>query len=962
MARDFDIDLDAWRRRRAGRANGSPPGARPAGAAGWLNRWTIGAALLVLLFALLNWGVTALTEWFWFGELGYQQVWLTAWGTQVVLFVLFFVLAFAILLVNWRLARAAATRGLAFTPEQEMLEQPWFGWLLATGALFFAWIFAQAGASNWMPVLRFFNRTPFDRLDPIFNRDVGFYVFELPFYRLAQAWTLNLLLLALLGTAGIYALAQWQSVREGDYVLLPHVRRHLALLLGLFFLLWAAGHWLDTFELNYSARGVAFGANYTDLRASLPALRLQIGLMALAAGLVFVNIWRQQLTWPAVALGLWFVVGLVVGGVYAGILQRYQVEPNELTLEGPYIQRNIEFTRAAYALDTIQERPFDRVTELTAEDLESSPEALRNVRLWDYRPLLQTYAQLQELRPYYEFSDVDIDRYVVDGELRQVMLSARELNKALLPSQSWVNTRLEFTHGFGLVMNPVDIVTREGRPDFWIRDLPPESLKPELPVSRPEIYFGELTRDHVFAASSLPEFDYPQGDENVYSSYAGTGGIPLSNPLVRLAFALRLGEPNLLLSNSITPTTRVLMHREIRDRVARIAPFLAYDRDPYLVLDTDSGRLVWIQDAYTASNRYPYATPVSLTEGESRADLNYMRNAVKVVIDAYDGTVRFYIAEEDEPLIQTYAGVFPGLFRPLSELSETLQAHLRYPEDLFRIQAQLYATYHMKDVRVFYNQEDKWEIPTELFGQEEQPVEPYYVILNLPGRDESQNRPAGNNAEFLLIQPYTPANKQNMISWLAARNDPAVRGEMVVYEFPKQQLVFGPRQVEARIDQDPTISQQLTLWNQAGSRVIRGNLLVIPLDTSVLYVEPLYLLAATGELPELKRVIVASGDRVVMRETLGAALLALVGEPVPAIADTPVATVPTAPLDQTVEQLILSANDHYTAAEQARIDGDWARYGQELGALQDDLQQLLELTGQAIPAPVAPTPAPTPTP
>lgn len=957
MARDFDIDLDAWRRRRAaGRANGGPPYARPTGAPGWLNRWTVGGALLLLLFALFNWGVTALTEWLWFGELGYQRVWLTAWGTQVVLFVAFFILALAVLLVNWRVARAAATRGLAFTPEQEMLEHSWFGWLLLLGAIFFAWIFGQAGASNWMAVLRFFNRTTFEVADPIFGRDVGFYVFELPIYRLVQGWAMSVLLLALLGAAGIYALAQWQSVREGDYVLLPHVRRHLALLLGLFLLLWAAGYWFDAFELNYSPRGVAFGASYTDLRASLLALRLQLGLMALAALLVLVNIWRRQLLWPVVALGLWFVVGLLVGRLYAGVLQRYQVEPNELTLETPYISHNIEFTRRAYGLDRIQVRSFDQITEVTVGDLEANTIALRNVRLWDYRPLLQTYAQLQELRPYYDFHDVDIDRYVVDGELRQVMLSGRELNKAQLLSRSWVNTRLEFTHGFGLVMNPVDEVTPEGRPDFWIRDLPPESLKSELPVNHPEIYFGELTTDPVFAPSGLPEFDYPQSEANAYSHYAGTGGIPLSNPFVRLAFALRLGDSNVLLSRSITPTTRVLMHREIRDRVARIAPFLLYDRDPYLVLDTERGRLVWIQDAYTTSSRYPYATPVSLTEGESRADLNYIRNAVKVVIDAYDGTVRFYIAEPDEPLIQAYDRSFPGLFRPLSELPETLQAHLRYPEDLFRIQAQLYATYHMQEVQVFYNQEDKWAIPTELFGNDEQPVEPYYVVLSLAGADET------SGAEFLLIQPYTPANKQNMIAWLAARSDPPNRGEMVVYQFPKQQLIFGPRQVEARIDQDPQISQQLTLWNQAGSRVIRGNLLVIPLDASVLYVEPLYLLAATGELPELKRVIVASGDRVVMRETLVEALAALTGEAPAAIVSQPGGSGAAAPTDQSIKQLIRSANDHYAVAEQARIDGDWARYGQELEALQSDLQQLLELTGQATPAPVAPTPTPTPTP
>ncbi|HYN87390.1 MAG TPA: UPF0182 family protein, partial [Ardenticatenaceae bacterium] len=949
-----DIDLDAWRERARRNREGPPrPPRPPAGA--WLNRWTAAAALLLLLFGLLNWGVTALTEWLWFGELGYQRVWVTAWSTQVGLFLLFFAVALVVLLANWRLARAAATRGLAFTPEQEMLEQRWFGWLLAGGALFFAWIFAGAGARAWMTILRYLHRTSFGVADPIFNRDVGFYVFELPVYQLAQGWTLNLLLFALLGAAGIYALAQWQSLREGDYAVLPHVRRHLAILFGLLFLLMAAGQWLDAFELNYSERGVAFGASYTDLRTTLLSLRIQMVLMVVTALLALANVWQRRVLLPAAALGLWMVTGVLIGGLYASVLQRYSVEPNELALEAPFIRNNIEFTRRAYGLDRIEERAFDQVTELAAADLEANPEALRNVRLWDYRPLLQTYGQLQELRTYYDFHDVDIDRYVVDGELRQVMLSARELNKDLLPSRNWVNTHLEFTHGFGVVMNPVDEVTREGRPNLWIKDLPPQSTQPELEVTRPEIYFGELTDDHVFAPSGLHEFDYPQGDENVYSQYAGTGGVPLDSALVRMAFALRLGEPNLLLSGYIDESARVLMHREIRDRVARLAPFLVYDRDPYLVLDPDTGRLVWIQDAYTVSDHYPYATPINLTAGESRASYNYIRNAAKVVVDAYDGSVGFYIADPDDPLIQTYSRVFPGLLQPLDALSAGLQAHLRYPEDLFRIQAQLYGTYHMRNEQVFYNKEDQWAIPVELVGGEEQQVEPYYVVLSLPDEDE---------AEFLLIQPYTPANRQNMIAWLAARNDPPHIGELVVYEFPKQELVFGPQQVEGRIDQDPEISQQLTLWGQVGSNVIRGNLLVIPIDNSVLYVEPLYLQAQSGQLPELRRIIVASGERVAMRPTLAEALAALVGEEPGTVATQPdeEGTEGTAaPTDMTVEGLILSANEHYIAAEEARVAGDWARYGQELELLERDLQALMELTGQAAAQPAVGAEA-TPTP
>jgi uncharacterized membrane protein (UPF0182 family) len=540
------------------------------------------------------------------------------------------------------------------------------------------------------------------------------------------------------------------------------------------------------------------------------------------------------------------------------------------------------------------------------------------------------------------------------------MLAARELNKDGLQNRTWVNEKLEFTHGYGIVMNPVDQVTQDGRPDFFVKDLPPVSTI-DLAIDRPEIYFGELIDDVVFVNSGLEEFDYPSGSDNAYSQYAGLGGVELNSFIRQLAFAIRFGETNLLLSEFITPETRVLLHRQIRERVQEITPFLTLDSDPYITVA--DGRLVWMLDAYTLSNDFPYSTPITKLFGNREHRFNYIRNSVKITIDAYDGTVIYYLIDDQDPIIMAYNQAFPGLFRPFSDMPESLQAHVRYPEDLFTVQTRQYLTYHMTDVQVFYNQEDLWQIAQELFENgEKQPIEPYYVVFNLPNEDES---------EYLLIEPYTPANRDNMVAWLAARNDPPHYGELVAYELPKQELVFGPLQVEARIDQNSEISAQLSLWDQRGSRVIRGNLLVLPMNSSFLYVEPIYLQANTSELPELTRIIVASGERLVMRETLEEALVALIeGAPIvdAIVVEPPVSepggetaeesgeevidpiidnATPVPPAsDATVDELIQSANAHFEAAETAQRNGDWATYGREIEALQQDLALLLELTGE----------------
>lgn len=920
----------------------------------WANRTSWIIAIIVIFLLSLNWIVTKYTDWLWFTELNYQNVWLKQWGLQIASFAIFFVIATAVLLVNWLVARRRAMNStLPFNPQ--FLKSSGIRWLIVLAVLFIAFGFAGSAAAQWESFLRYFYRTGFGVADPIFNQDISFYLFELPVLEFLREWTITLLVISLLGIIPIYAINSLPDIQQGQWQpqQSPTLRQHVALVGAIVLGLWAVGYWLDTYRLLFSGRGIVYGASYTDINASLWALWAQLVFMALTALVLLYNIFRLDLRPLLVTGGLWLLATLVVGGLYPGLLQRYAVVPNELERERPYIEHNIQFTRLAFGLDEIETRPFEPDENLTQQDLTQNETVLRNVRLWDYRPLQDTYRQLQALRPYYEFSDVDIDRYMIDGQQRQVMLAARELNQAGLPNQSWVNRNLEFTHGYGIVMNPVNQISEEGQPEFFIQDLPPQSTVP-IEITRPEIYYSFLRNEPVFVGSARQEFSYPSGEENVFSSYEGKGGVPLDSYLKRLAFAIRLAETNVLLSDDITNDTRVQFHRQIQERIQQITPFLELDPDPYIVVW--NGRLIWVQDAYTMSDDFPYATPLG------SPPFNYIRNAVKITVDAYDGTVNYYVTDPDDPIIRTYDQAFPGLFQAMEELPEGLQSHLRYPELLFRAQTQQYLVYHMTDVRVFYAKEDRWEIPQELYEGEQQPMEPYYVTLSLPGEED---------VEYLLIQPFTPIGKPNMIAWAAARSDVPYYGELVVYEMPKQELVFGPIQVETRIDQDPTISEQFTLWDQSGSRVIRGNLLVIPLNDSFLYVEPIYLRSETNALPELKRVIVATGSRIVMSETLDGALEALLlpdTEDVLVVEDDvepgdtveieveggeattaePTRTLPTGDLitDPEVARLITEANDHYEAAQTAQRNGDWSTYGEEIDALESLLQQLVELTAE----------------
>ncbi len=892
--------------------------------------WII-AGILFFLFVFLNRGITLYTDWLWFQSVGYQQIFTTELIAKIGVFVAM-ALVFALLFfINTYVARWQVKRNLIFFSDEVLVAQRIVTYAIWAAALLLAWLVGSTASVNWLMVLQYVRQVAFGLADPLFGQDIGFFIFTLPLFKFVQGWLVVVLFLSLFGAAAIYLLEQRNNLEEGRIVFLPHVQLHLSILGALIFAAFAWGHWLDAYELVYSSRGVVFGASYTDVAVVLPSLRILTGIAGVSALLLILNIFFRRNILPSTAIFIWLIGGFLLRGVAPGVVQRFIVEPNELNREMPYIEYNIDFTSRAYNLQNVDVKEFKDPQALQASALEDNGGTLDNVRLWDYRPLLQTFRQLQELRLYYTFLDVDFDRYTVnDGDYRQVAIAVRELDKAQLQSPTWINQKLQFTHGYGVVMNPVNEVTPEGLPEFWIQNLPPQTSV-GLNITRPEIYFGENTTDYVFVNTGEPEFDYPgQGDEAVYTAYAGTGGVKLNSYFKRLAFAFRMADSNIILSSDITNESAILMNRHIKARAQLIAPFLSYDDDPYIVVD-DEGKLFWVLDAYATTNLYPYSRRVGV-------QFNYIRNSVKVVIDPYNGSVIFYLFDPTDPLAQTYGRIFPDLFRSVDQMPASLKRHIRYPEGLFTIQADLYRTYHMKDPKVFYNQEDLWAIPQETFSGNTQPVEPYYIIARLPDFEQE---------EFVLIQPLTPFNKDNMLAWLAARSDGENYGQLVVYQFPKQELIYGPLQIEARIDQNPEISSQFSLWDQGGSQVIRGNLLVLPIGNALLYVEPIYLQAESGRIPELKRVILASGNQVVMADTMANGLLALLGEAPPEAIVSTGGEAPAQPapavIDQSVRQLAETASTHYEAAQKALKEGDWATYGAELEAMDAALQQLLQI-------------------
>ena len=918
-----------------------------------------------IAIALFNWVLGFFTDIAWYDSISLSSVYWTRITASVGLFLAGAIAFLIFFVVNVLIARRLEPKGLDGTPVSQIAAAIGVRItpaVLLVGAVL-AFFMGSAASARWEDLLLYLNQTPFNLADPVFGKDVGFYIFTLPVWQIARNWLMTSLVLTLIASAVVSGIG-WRGWDAS-----AAVRAHLSGLGALILLLIAWQYRLDALQLVYSVRGAVFGAGYTDVNAKLPAFNLLVIVTLIAAVLLLVNVVLRQ-TWRAivVVLVIWVAISVLAGNIYPGIVQRFQVDPNEYTREEPFIRDNIEFTRIAFELDDIQEKNYNAEGDLTAEGLMEQAETVRNIRLWDYRPLLQTYNQVQALRQQYIFHDIDIDRYVIDGERRQVMLSARELIPEQLEqeAQTWVNRKLVYTHGYGVAASPVAEITKDGLPTFILKDLPTQGL---LDVTRPQIYFGERANEYVIVKTDTPEFDYPRSEGgNAFTTFDADTGIAIGSFFTRLAFALRFADVNLLISEELSPQSQLLWRRNINERVEEVAPFLHFDSDPYIVIG-DDGHLYWFMDAYTLSNRFPYSEPSRVGTSSMPPGFNYIRNSVKIVMDAYTGEMKFYVVDEQEPIIAAYRKIFPNLFADYATMPADQKAHIRYPNDLFSIQANIFLTYQMTDPKDFYNREDMWAWPEEIFDDRAQPIEPYYVLMQLP---ESQE------LDFIQILPFTPANRENMVAWLAAQNDPEKYGQKLVYRFGKDSLVFGPKQIEARIDQDPVISAQLSLWNQQGSQVIRGNLLVIPISGSLLYVEPLYLQAATGKIPELKRVILATPDRVVMAENLGLALAQLFGRDVledarlaelavaegEALPDVlpaaPEATQPGADLSEsTLDELILQANTIYGLAQTALREGDWAGYGAQMGALQAVLERLAEVSGvELVPVEVVPAPVP----
>jgi uncharacterized protein len=895
--------------------------------------------LFLVLLPILTNGVDLLVDWLWFKEEGFRIIFTTIIKSQVALSGLAGMGFIVVTGLNLFLARILAHRQ-GFRVYGEYIEFPLldrmgsvFRWLVWAGILLAGYAVSQWGISHWLEYLLAQHPPAIAQVDPLFGIHLDFYLFRLPFYWFLYHLALITLIGCLLSSVFLYLVEGGVWVTPRGPVLAPAARAHLMALGGLLFLVIAYRVRLAMYDLLFSPRGIVYGAGYADVHATLPVLRIMLCLALLTAAAFFVGAKMGRIRPALYSAGLLVVIAIAGASIYPGLVQRFIVSPNEIDKERPYIASAIEFTRKAYGLDRFEEKSFSAVEDLSLEDIRKNEATLRNVRLWDHKPLLTTFAQLQEIRTYYDFRYVDNDRYWLNGVYRQVSLSPRELAYQSLPGRSWINEHLTYTHGYGLCLGPVNEFTSEGLPVLFIKNIPPVSST-SIRITRPEIYFGELPNDYCFVKTKALEFDYPQGDQNVYTTYQSDRGVPVGGFWRRLLFAIEFGEKNILFSSDIQPDSRLMIYRRVLSRAQRITPFLQYDTDPYMVVAND-GSIYWIVDGYATSSMYPYSEP---TEELG----NYIRNSVKVTINAYSGQVHFYIADPDDPMIQAYARLFPGVFEPLSAMPEDLRAHIRYPEGLFSIQAAKYALFHMTDPRVFYNKEDLWRVAQSSTAGPPAPMTPYYTIMKLAE--------VGTSEEFILMVPFTPARKDNMIAWMAARCDAPNYGKVLVFTFPKQKLVYGPQQIESRIDQDPGISQQLTLWGQGGSKVIRGTLLVIPILNSVLYVEPLYLAAeAGGGLPQLKRVIVSYSDHVLMESTLDAALTKIFGGTVSTTEAQPTGLPPTTAPEVSpkptgtsaeIQALIHQANQHYERAQQLLRQGDWAGYGEEVKKLGEALNRL----------------------
>ncbi|MBP9975751.1 MAG: UPF0182 family protein [Synergistaceae bacterium] len=904
--------------------------------------WFILGGIFILFTVILPGLAVFLTDLYWFESYGFESVFWRRFTARWELFFIALVPAFAIYWFNWNSAWKSGLRILNDASSGENVKFNASKWVIIVAAALMALVNALNAMGSWGTFLKFMNPTPFGESDPLFGLDVGFYVFTLPFIKYIQSWFQGVLVITLLGTFVSYFMTRSLSLDGTKLTTSSRARLHMSLLGVLFLLIWGAGYWLARYELLFSPTGVVFGAGYTDVNILLPAFNILTVAAVVAAALLLMNFYKPMWKMSAVLIGALLLLGWVSSSFVPGLVQQYRVKPNEYEMEKPFLDYHLDYTRRAFGLNNVRTIDVTPENEVTPEELLADQETVKNIRLWDYSPLLRTYKQLQAIRTYYDFEDVYIDRYKLNGGNRQVMLSVRELDLSKLQNQTWVNMHLEFTHGYGVVMNPVNEVSPGGLPFFFMKDLPPRSTV-DIRLDSPQIYYGSMKDFYVLVNTDVKEFDYPMGDSNVRSTYEGAGGVEIGSFWKRLLFTLRFRDTEILFTGALRPESRILYYRNVREALKEIAPFLIFDQDTYPVIF--DGRIIWVQDAFTWTHRYPYSKPV-MTPDPTLSHfngVNYIRNSVKATVDAYDGKMSFYVVDEKDPLVQTWRKIFPAIFKPAGEMSEVLWKHMRYPEDFFEVQTDVYRTYHMTDTNTYYNREDVWEVTP--VGRKRR-ISPNYVTMKLWGEKDP---------EFAIIVPYMPLGRDNLIGWMAGRCDPGKYGELLVYQFPKQKLIYGPAQIEALINQNPEISAQLSLWSQRGSEVIIGDLLVIPIGKSLLYVQPLYLKAENGELPELKRVIVSTGGRVEWDETFAGALEKLIGKKASekgsavrpgSVADmvggsgSGVLSGDNVLGEKDISALAKQAQEIYDSAQEAQRQGNWALYGDKIKELGNVISEL----------------------
>jgi len=895
---------------------------------------------LFIIFGGLSFAVEMYFDYLWFAELGKTVVFTTALWAQSLLGVSALLVGFLFVYVNLLIAnRAPGSIQLgiptpngqitAYTVTPEIVRRVSVLLSVLVGLLL---AFTEAG--NWETIWRYLHKVPFNVEDPIFSHDVSFYMFTIPFFKELIKVGLILGFLTLIAVLALYyfkGALSWKKIKgsDGD----SRFRVQVSLLAAFIFVLLSASAFLNRYEVLFGNHDVFSGAGYADIHARVPML-LGLSIVALLGAILFlINAFTSNNRPGIVAIALYVLV-MFGGNLYPSMIQTLIVAPNELEKETDQIEHNIKFTLQGYGLSNVEERDLSGDEQLTQNDIQNNVTTIHSIRLWDQEPLLDALKQIQEIRTYYDFISADHDRYVLDDELKQFMLSARELNSDSLLEQTWINRNLSYTHGYGVAVGPVNTATSEGLPKLIVQDIPPVSSAPLFEIKKPEIYYGELTNAYAIVKTGMEEFDYPSGDTNVYTTYEGTGGVSVNSLFRKALFAVYFRDIKIFLSNEVTNESRLLYFRDLRQRLSRLAPFLLLDQDPYMVIS--DGRLFWIQDGYTTSDRYPYS---ARTQGVG----NYIRNSVKMVMDAYNGTVEIFVSDEEDPLIKVYQNIYPDIYRPLSEMDPDLQSHIRYPEDIYRVQTYIYAEYHMKNPQVFYGKEDIWHIPSIGGSGVENVMSPYYMIMRLPQEERE---------EFILMLPFTPGGKDNLSAWMVARSDGENYGKLVVYRSPKQKLIYGPRQIVARINQEAEISRQISLWDQRGSQVIQGNLLIIPMEEALLYVRPLYLRAEDGKIPELKRVIVAYENQIAMEPTLEEAIARIFTGTVSGFIqseETPGEEQVAFEARMDIEggdriQLLRNAFD---SAIQAQRQGDWARYGEELKKLETILKNLERAAGEA---------------